>query len=430
MLFALYPDNKKSCDAQLRLVKERLLSSIDNDESRQDPQLRQIFNSKAVIIGLDPSIIDDLSESGLFSSTLRSGFKSRDLRFRKCVKETLVLERVELRNGGRATDLDRIPSNEDLRKLKLNSNHFKVSPPAIVKFKGEVNILDLLNNLTEANRRGLIPDILRECGTNNQTILHQKKTVMDAVEKLLNNLINPIEKLTDRQLRVLEILKHYTDQLKRSLRTCKTDEVAHQIYLDLVELLLKGLGFAYFHCEDRKLNAAMVIYNEKIAQLQTESASIEMKVQFWVAKKREELLTQLLQELIIKAKKKNEEIDLDVASAIAYWRYCLKDQLGLGDVPASQYKDKYQGGLTQSQIINEFNGVYTPQWVLEQAMEEYRKPGGAAELKMESMFELFKSRFKQYEDIAYDILDEETNVLLDCGMALYLQEAGVFAPLV
>lgn len=433
MLLAIYPNNKKGCDAQLRLVKECLLVSMDDDESRQDPQLRKIFKDKAAIIGLDPAIIDDLSVSRLMSSEysiLKSGFRTRDLRVKKHVKERLVLERLELRNRGHATDLDRIPSNEELDKLTFNPNHRKVTPPRIVKYEGKANILDLLTYLNSADQKGLIPDILRECGTNLQTILHTKRTVLDAVRKLLNNLINPEEKLTAQQEVVLEILKHYTDLCTRDLIACTRKEETRQIYLDLVELVLKGMGFAYFHCPDRKFNAAMVIYNEKIAKLHIESESIEMKVQIWVANKRNGLLTQLLQEMIIEANKKNKEIDLDEASAVAYWRYVLKDQLGLGDVPPSHYKDKYKGDLTENKILKRFNQLYTAQWILEQAMEEYRRPNGAAELKMNTMRELFKSRFKDHENILYDTLDEETNVLLDCGMALYLQEAGVFAPLV
>lgn len=438
MLETLRPFSPKKTDQTLKCVKEQLLSTMSDDKARQDKSKREEFIQKANLLGLDPDIINDLGNNGILSSFwkfVKTG-KTQEKRLEKNVNKTLVKQRIELRKDGVPTKISRVASQKDLYKLTLNAEHMKVTLPSIIPFEGEADIKDLLKHLRQADALGLIQATLKEVSDDNRTILHTKQTIFAAVEKLLNNLPDDsaprprgLDPLSDRQKRVREILKHYTFQLQDRLKKCKNQEETREIYEEIVEYIAKGMGFAYFHCEDRKFNAAMVIYNEKIAQLGTDEGSTEKKVQVWAAKKRDELVTQMLQEMIVESILSNGK-DQDVASAVGRWRYALKDDLGLGDVPEPQY-DFLHGGLTEDKILRRFYETYTPEWLLQQAMAEYRDKKGAKVMHSTAITEFLESRLKNFEELAEneDFCDD-FQMLLEGGMAIFLQETGIFNPIV
>lgn len=61
-------------------------------------------------------------------------------------------------------------------------------------------------------------------------------------------------------------------------------------------------------------------------------------------------------------------------------------------------------------------------------MEEHAKENGNKALKITTINEFLGSRISNFDDIKFDLLDEESYKLLKGGMALYLQEIGVFKP--
>lgn len=428
MLRLLLPIYEQGCRIELRRQKERLLSSMADKASRENQELLGEFVKKAQIIRLDPKIMQDLSSGGSINALwlyLQSG-KRYDDRLEASIHESLRDERMQLRRIGCATEVVRVPTQEDLKLLTFVENHIAITVPQVPVFKGKADLMQLMKYLKEADKLKLIPDVLlrpKDDGTNQPM---KKKQVLDALEGWLKKPIANDENY-ELNARTKGILMHYVVSLQQRFMACKTKEEKRELYVEVVELVGKEMGFAYYACNDRKFNAAMMIYSEKIAGLSLESESTEKKVQFWAAKKRSDFVTAMLHDMIHEAME-STGTNLDVASAIGYWRYDFKDEFGLGDVPPSQYN--VRGGLLRAEIRKRFENTYTPDWLLAEAMSEHRKQDGLAVMKIAAINDFLASRLTNYQVLSYDLLDEDTYELLDRGMALYLQEAGVFEPVV
>lgn len=429
MLQALKPVFQQGCTQMLKSIKAEFLTHMKSAWANEE--LRQELIDKALIIGVDARIIDDITDSGTLSSLwkyVQTGMR-QEQRIAQNVQSSLLWQQQELRRMGTATPIDHVPRQDEFAALKTTQEHFNVVPPSVPQFKGRANVLQLMEHLKEADKLGLIPEPLRELSDGGQVILHAKRKVTDALDNFLYKLERGHD-LGDRLERVNQVLRHYTAQVNERLAACRSKEEKREIYNEVVELVGKEIGFACFHCQDRKYNAAMAIYNEKIASLSQESETTPKKVHFWLAKKRDELVTQMLQEMIQESINSTfGMVDQDVASAVGRWRYVLRGKLGLGDVPAPQYSHLH-GGFSEAQILSRFKATYTPAWILQQAMDEYDKKNGTVVMKWPAINEFLGARIKNYDDIQEGLLDEETYKLLVGGMALYLQETGVFDPIV
>jgi hypothetical protein len=110
---------------------------------------------------------------------------------------------------------------------------------------------------------------------------------------------------------------------------------------------------------------------------------------------------------------------------VAYWKYELRDQLGLGNILASPYF--MPEGLTKKGILKEFTKYYTSEWVLNCAMEDHnQKISKCPALQIGPIFDLLTSRFKNFTDFREDLLDDDFIYLRREGMALFLQECEIF----
>lgn len=427
MLRTLLPQYEQGCRIELRYQKERLLSSMVDKVLQNDEEIRKDFAKRAEILGLDPKILADLSDTGSFNAFymyLQSG-KRHGQRLLANIHESLIDERMQLRRIGCPTQVVRVPTPEDMAQLAFVQEHLLITVPAVPKFSGKADLMQLMKYLYEADKRGLIPNILlrpKDDGTNQPLA---KKAVLDSLKSWLTGNIAK-DKGYDLIVRAKNILMHYVVTLQERFKACKTKEEEREIYVEIVELVGKEMGFAYYACNDRKYNAAMMIYNEKLALAGVQNDATEQKVQMWVAKKRSDFVTAMLHEMIHEYIKYYGSVD--IASAIGYWRCQLADEFGLGDVPVSQYS--LVGGLTRSQIVDRFSKTYTPQWLIGEAMAEHGKENGVAVLKISAINDFLNARLTNYDVLRYDLLDEDNYKLLECGMALYLQEAGVFKAVV
>ncbi len=434
MLEALQPVYEQGCMVAYRRIKEQLLRTMQDKKVREDEEQIQDCLKKAALLKINQRIVNEIQLAQdqtvwgsviALTKVLWTG-KSCETRLVETLEGSLLDERTALRKGGEATEIARLPQEEDFAKLTLTDAHYKVEPPSVPAFNGKCNIKELLTFVKEADSRKLIPAQLPEILTNGTTKYHTKANVIDALSKMLDIAINA-KPANKRLTAVHHILKHYTTQVAKRLKEAQTKEVSNEIYKEIVELVLLGMGFAYFNCEDRKYNAAMIIFNEKVSQLGVEDASISQQVLMWAAKKRSELLMQVLQEMIANSHYYWGQ-GIDVASTVGYWRHQVKGDLGLGDVPESAYY--MPGGLDRSSIIKRFKQAYTAEWVLEQAWNEFANKEGINALKFPAMDELFTSRISNYDEIKYNLLDEETYKPLPACMVLFLQEVGLFNPIV
>jgi hypothetical protein len=212
-------------------------------------------------------------------------------------------------------------------------------------------------------------------------------------------------------------------------------EAQREIYDELVTLIAMEIGFATYHCEDRKLNAAMMIYREKIKREGLKDESIPQKVQQWAANQRDSLFSQVVYEMILEASARNGMV-YDVASRIGYWRYIMKDELALGNVPPPEHDlDKTNQILDIDSIRVRFKNTYTVKWLFEKAREEHKLEEAqrkinanltpTPELSSSTIYNYLSSVISNFDEICDKLFHEENYTLLDRGLALFLQETGL-----
>lgn len=429
MLRELKPVFTKGCTQALKSIKEQLLAQIEAAVQAGTP--REDLISKAQLIGINQKILEELAPQGWISSALAFLYtgKSKSARLQEAqqaVTADLLHRRHKLRELGVPTPIARVPTNEDVAKFRLSESHLKVAPPTIGPLAYKSKITELNDLLKEADKQQLIPRTLTESTSDRSSLCFNKNELMQKLSSFLQSLENT--NLNARLTKVRDVLGAYTDQLKERLKAANTPNEKRDIYNELVELVCKEMGFACYHCEDRKLMAAMLIFNEKLVANATESGSAKQKVLEWLAKKRDALASNILQEMVQhNIAHARDSVFYDVSSSISRWRHVLRRQLGLGDVPAPAHS--IDSGLSENQIMNRFNQTYTTEWILEQAMEEHAKENGNSALKIGAINEYLESRISNFDDLKYDLLDEESYKLLKGAMALYLQEIGVFNPI-
>ncbi|MBS0655656.1 MAG: hypothetical protein JSR46_07760, partial [Verrucomicrobia bacterium] len=324
-----------------------------------------------------------------------------------------------------------VPKKHELAKYQTTESHLKIGPPSIPRLEGQqVNVTELFDFLKAADRERLIPDILRESTSDTSTVTHRKQQILQELSALMQQLQRGVG-LSDRLIKVRDVLSVYTVQVKERLKQATSQQAKREIYNELVELVGKGMGFACSHCEDHKLNAAMQIFNEKIVGNLEESGTTKQKILEWLAKKRDALVSGMLQEMVQEHMNSGfmGRVFSDVSSSISRWRYVCRRPLGLGDVPSPAHS--IDSGLTESQILARFKRTYTVNWILEQAMEEYKKgAAGHKELQSGPMADYLASRISNFQDLMDDLLKEDGLTLRKEAMALYLQEIGVFTAIV
>ncbi|MCE5294055.1 MAG: hypothetical protein LLF94_05520 [Chlamydiales bacterium] len=419
----------QGCTKMLKTARAEFLKHLKDSWQEADEEVREELIKKAKIIGIEPRVLSTIQDNGIASAIWKfiTTGKRYDERIQEEAQGSLVLGQYEQRSEGTKTDIDHVPTSDEFEFIKINKEHLDTLPPSVPEFKGKADVRHLMTHIWAADKLQLIPNPLREIGDKGQVVEHQKNNLLNS----LNNFLCKLETqdLNDRLTRVLRILKHYTAQVEAKLKACQNNQEKREVYIEIVELIAKEMGFACYHCEDRKYNAAMAIFNEKIIDLSQQGQSTAKNVHLWLAKKRNELVTQMLQEMIQESMNRTFGIvQLDVASAVGRWRYALRGQLGLGDVPAPQYS-QFDGNLSQSQIMSRFYNTYTPDWILEQALEEYNKEKGESIMKWPKINEFFAERINNIDALDEQITDEDFK-LRDGAMILYLQEAGVFEPVV
>ncbi len=424
MLQALMPHAEKGCERELRCIKEQVLSTMADKAAREDESKRQDFIQKAALLDIDPEIINDLTDNGLFYSFLKflQTGTSSSARLEKNVERTLKNTRVELRRIGCPTEIVRLPLEEELAHLKFRQQHFAIVEVSEANLQVEDDVRHLMDFIKEADERRLVANRLKGLKGDGSVQQLSKEIVFDRLSRCLAELHSEDPK-DSKLLRVKKILMAYTSQLKKQFTECRTSKEQDMLYEEVVARVGVEMGFAFFECNDRRYNAAMEIYREKIAKEGFEGAATDVKVLLWAAKKRNELVTGMLHTMI-----RGQAPGEDVASSIGCWRYKFRDQFGLGDVPRPAYE--CTGGLDAKMITKHFQELYTPKWLLEQAMDDHRKDGGASIMKISAIHDFLGSRLSNYDNLKNGLLHEETYALLDSGMALYLQEAGVFEALV
>lgn len=426
MLDALEQVYKKGCAEALEHVEEQLLARMDQVAKSGEP--RDDLIAKAEIYGIEDKVLKEFIPQGWISSAfhyIRTG-KSQSERIDETVSLALLEQRQRLRALGVATPISRVPTPKDIAKLQIDASHLKVSPPSIRQIAYKSKITELNDFLREADKAGFIPSTFTESASNTSSLQFNKNDLLYRLSTLFSTLEH--YSLNDRLTKVRDVLGPYTDQVKERLKSAQSQSEKRDIYTELVELVCKEMGYACYHCEDRKVNAAMMIYNEKLATEVADSGTPQQKVFEWLAQKRDALVSNILQEMVQhNINTSRLPVFYDVSSSISRWRYVLRRPLGLGDVPSPAHS--IDSGLTEAQIINRFNKTYTRKWILEQAMEEHAKENGNKALKINTINDYLESRISNFDEIKYDMLDEETYKLVKGGMALYLQEIGVFHPL-
>ncbi|MGD0665249.1 MAG: hypothetical protein ABSA17_05915 [Rhabdochlamydiaceae bacterium] len=430
MINLLKPFSTVGCMIQLAHLKERYLQALCDKSQRE--QFKTELVAKGVLLGYDQGKLKELLGSSLVN--FFKTFKRQDTRIGEFTSEAIVAVRGQLRENGHATEVRDVPKN--LNKLTLAAPAFNVAPRPIEDCSEDVNLLELCDHLDRADQLGLIPDFLVESISDNENKNHNKKTVLDDLGIFLKSINNP-HGLNGRLSEVRRILRLYTAQFRQRIALDMTSEQQREIYRELVSLIAIEIGFATYHCEDRKLNAALMIYREKLQSEGLKDESVPKKVQQWAAKQRDSLVSQIIYELVMEASQRSG-FAYDIASRIGFWRYALKDELALGNVPEPAYNLDYENPILNIKMIRtRFEKTYTAQWLFEKAKEDHqteeahRKKRNAGtlsptpELSSSTIYEYLEAVITNFDKLSEEMFHEESFKLLDRGLALYLQETGL-----
>ncbi len=391
-LQAIEPIFEKGVQLEFLKAKMQILSLIKEEKNWDDTEFECVKRVFALLSVKKVSLQDVVQENPVAKAYIQTlGF--------------------ELRNLGQVTEIADLPSPN----AKFDPDHLRYSSVMPKPFNGNVNIKELLDYL-EKDPYEVVPDVIFDPDSPDDAL--EKNDVIGNLQNYFNKLLKleKKKKLEKGQPHALNILKHYTERVNQRLAEVKDDvEESRLVYVELVEYILKMQGFATYHCDDRKFSAAMAIFREKLIENDAEE-SVSQSVKNWIASKRSALVGAILRDMIVG----------DISSAIVYWKNQLKDELRLGDQPPSNHN--LDGGLNSDAILQRFKVEYTPDWIINLAIDEYNKPAGKERVFMnDNMFDFLKSRFENMDDFMDECFDDETYALKREAMVLYLQECGVFS---